>query len=34
MRSFRERLTGEACGASSLLVTCSVRGVMPGSATP
>ena len=34
MRSLRERLTGEAWGASSLLVTCSARGVMPGSATP
>ena len=33
MRSLRERLTGAAWGASSLLVTCS-RGVMPGRATP
>ena len=33
MRSLRERLTGEAWGASSLLVTCS-RGVIPGRATP
>ena len=34
MRSLRERLTGEAWVASSLLVTWSARGVMPGSATP